>query len=122
MDVQKPLRRGIFISKATQEKVWIPFKYEMLLNFCFGCGRIGHGTKECTELFEANKDSSEEEFPYSSTLQAESDLMGKESMLFGNANRKKMKQCSYTSESDYHKQPNGVNSETTMPNLATTTI
>ncbi|MBA0693003.1 hypothetical protein Goari_010519, partial [Gossypium aridum] len=31
----------------SQEKVWVSFKYENLPIFCFGCGRLGHGVKEC---------------------------------------------------------------------------
>ncbi|MBA0693977.1 hypothetical protein Goari_004313, partial [Gossypium aridum] len=27
-------------------KCWIPFKYEKLPTFCFGCGRVGHGLHE----------------------------------------------------------------------------
>ncbi|MFQ6654082.1 hypothetical protein Gotur_025197, partial [Gossypium turneri] len=42
LNVQKPLRRGIFVSTDNGNKFWIPFKYEKLPTFCFGCGRLGH--------------------------------------------------------------------------------
>ncbi|MFQ6634407.1 hypothetical protein Gotur_011216, partial [Gossypium turneri] len=42
LNVQKPLRRGIFVSTGNGNKCWIPFKYEKLPTFCFGCGKLGH--------------------------------------------------------------------------------
>ncbi|MBA0813634.1 hypothetical protein Gohar_027466 [Gossypium harknessii] len=45
LDVQRPLRRGIFVSTNAVSKVWVPFKYENLPMFYFGCGRLGHGDK-----------------------------------------------------------------------------
>lgn len=42
LDVQKPLRKRIFVSTENQEKFWTAFKYENLANFCFECGRMGH--------------------------------------------------------------------------------
>ncbi|MBA0881194.1 hypothetical protein Goshw_017120, partial [Gossypium schwendimanii] len=46
LNVQKPLRRGIFVSTGTGHKCWIPFKYEKLPTFCFGSGRVGHEIDE----------------------------------------------------------------------------
>ncbi|MBA0787023.1 hypothetical protein Gotri_027698, partial [Gossypium trilobum] len=37
LNVQRPLRRGIFVSIGNANKFWIPFKYEKLPTFCFGC-------------------------------------------------------------------------------------
>lgn len=46
LDMLKPLRRGIFVSTENQCKSWIPFKYEKLPTFCFGCGPMRHGIIE----------------------------------------------------------------------------
>lgn len=46
LDVRRPLQRGVFISTKNLEKVWLPFKYENLPVFYFGCGRMGHGVKD----------------------------------------------------------------------------
>lgn len=47
VDVQRLLRRGIFVSVGDSEKVWISFEYETLPTFCFGCGWMGHGVGNC---------------------------------------------------------------------------
>ncbi|KAH1047986.1 hypothetical protein J1N35_038770 [Gossypium stocksii] len=45
LDVQKQLRRGIFVSPNSKGKFWLSFKYENLPNFFFCCGRMGHGLR-----------------------------------------------------------------------------
>ncbi|MBA0754055.1 hypothetical protein Gogos_020329, partial [Gossypium gossypioides] len=54
LNVQKPLRRGIFVSVGNENRFWIPFKYEKLSTFCFGCGRLGHGLQESQETLKFN--------------------------------------------------------------------
>lgn len=77
LDVQQPLRRGIFVSTSNQGRVWVLFKYERLLNFCFGCGCMGHCLKECSFVFASVKEQSKNELPYTLALKTESNLMGK---------------------------------------------
>ena len=31
------------------EQRWIAFKYERLLNFCYRCGLLNHGLKDCPD-------------------------------------------------------------------------
>lgn len=83
LEVQNPLRRGIFVSTDNQRKVWLPFKYERLPSFCFGCGCMGHSLKECVTVSESIKEQCEDDLPYSLALKAESNLMGRETMKFG---------------------------------------
>ncbi|MBA0707526.1 hypothetical protein Golax_019565, partial [Gossypium laxum] len=59
LNVQKPLRRGIFVSSDNKNQWWISFKYEKLPLFCFGCGRMGHGLPDCNVLSPAEKSDSE---------------------------------------------------------------
>lgn len=55
VDVRKPLRRGLFVSTTHRGKTWLPFKYENLSIFCFGCGRMGHGIMDCIEISQEEK-------------------------------------------------------------------
>ena len=50
IDVSKPLRRGATVQLGNRgEKVWTSFRYERVPDFCFGCGRLGHGRLECVD-------------------------------------------------------------------------
>ncbi|KAH1046241.1 hypothetical protein J1N35_037025 [Gossypium stocksii] len=96
MNVQKPLRRGIFILTKTQEKVLVHFKYENLSGFFFGCSRMEHSIKECTKVTTEIKNLPEDKLPYSLALKAKINLLGRESLKLGFVARKSMKQWSYT--------------------------
>ncbi|MFQ6631371.1 hypothetical protein Gotur_009125 [Gossypium turneri] len=96
LDVQRPLRRGIFVSMDAVNKVWVPFKYENLPMFCFGYGRMGHGLSNCIQLPLERKSKISENPPFSIALKAESKLLGKE-IKFNTLIKKKVgAQCSYT--------------------------
>ncbi|MFQ6666871.1 hypothetical protein Gotur_033076 [Gossypium turneri] len=76
LNVQKPLRRGIFVSSDNRNQWWISFKYEKLPLFCFGCGRLGHGLPECSVLSTAEKNNIKGDPPYTMALKAESKFIG----------------------------------------------
>lgn len=78
----------------------MPFKYENLPTFCFGCGILGYGIKKCGNIFETDKNKSDDELLYSIALRAKFNLMGKESLHFGLSNKKIMKQCLYTGQNN----------------------
>uniref|UniRef100_A0A803L9H9 Zinc knuckle CX2CX4HX4C domain-containing protein n=1 Tax=Chenopodium quinoa TaxID=63459 RepID=A0A803L9H9_CHEQI len=58
LDVNKKLRRGIFLANRTSDSgmKWVDIKYERLGDFCFFCGMLDHTDKECML-----KESSEEQ-------------------------------------------------------------
>lgn len=70
LDMRRPLRRGIFIKFAEEEKVWISFQYEQLPNFCFIFGRMGHALRECQIAKESGEERKGKELPYKSFLKA----------------------------------------------------
>ena len=49
IDITKPLRRGINVMIAGKP-IWIRFKYVKLLDFCYGCGKLGHILKGCNTI------------------------------------------------------------------------
>ncbi|KAA3489775.1 Zinc finger, CCHC-type [Gossypium australe] len=99
LDVQKPLRRGIFVSSENNIKSWIPFKFEKLPIFCFGCGRLDHGINDCLMINPAEKEKVREDPPYTIALKAESKVVGKESLKFKSFAKKLSLQRTYTGNS-----------------------
>ncbi|CAN6235065.1 unnamed protein product [Urochloa humidicola] len=48
IEVDKPLRRGVFLqTKRNAEPEWFDIQYEKLPFFCYSCGVMGHITQEC---------------------------------------------------------------------------
>ena len=47
IDTTKKLVRGKTVSIEGGEGRWMFFKYEQLPNFCYKCGMLDHGEKEC---------------------------------------------------------------------------
>ena len=71
IDVSRPLRRGALVQLGSNgAKVWTSFKYERVPDFCFGCGRIGHGRLECVDDKMRSANASEQ-LPYSPDLRAD---------------------------------------------------
>lgn len=46
VELNKPLIRGTYV-RFEGERKWVMFKYEQLPLFCFYCGKIGHGERNC---------------------------------------------------------------------------
>ncbi|TXG60181.1 hypothetical protein EZV62_014754 [Acer yangbiense] len=55
IDISKPLKRWLRLKLEKSEGItMVTLKYERLPEFCFACGRIGHGIMECLDT-EARK-------------------------------------------------------------------
>ncbi|KAK2641854.1 hypothetical protein Ddye_023617 [Dipteronia dyeriana] len=50
LDISKPLKRWLRLKLGkTDEVTMVGLRYERLPDFCYACGRIGHGMKECLD-------------------------------------------------------------------------
>jgi hypothetical protein len=49
LEVNRPLVTSFPLDRENLPLLWIPFKYERLGKFCYGCGRLGHEIKNCAE-------------------------------------------------------------------------
>ncbi|MFQ6666822.1 hypothetical protein Gotur_033040 [Gossypium turneri] len=47
IDLKKPLVSGFWVIREGKDKVWAEIKYEKIVDFCFGCGRMGHLVRTC---------------------------------------------------------------------------
>lgn len=54
VDVSRPLCCGRKVILESDKEIWVSFKYEKLLNFCYVCGMVSHDDKEC-EVWLASK-------------------------------------------------------------------
>lgn len=52
VDVNKPLKRGLFFQGVEGTKQWLPVTYERLPTFYFLCGLLGHGEVNCPKRYE----------------------------------------------------------------------
>ncbi|KAL0004792.1 hypothetical protein SO802_012353 [Lithocarpus litseifolius] len=45
--IRVKLNRGRLVSFGSRESLWVNFKYERLLIFCYWCGKLNHDDKDC---------------------------------------------------------------------------
>lgn len=83
LNVEKTLRRGIFVVTDNRQKFWVPFKYEMLPRYCFGCGRMGHILRNCGVVMEEVKNLPEDDYPFLLAMKAKLGFVGKIAMSLG---------------------------------------
>ncbi|PQQ06582.1 uncharacterized protein Pyn_23264 [Prunus yedoensis var. nudiflora] len=68
LNALNPLPLGIWLLRPDQTESWVEFLYERLANFCFHCGRLGHGLDHCK--FESVVDDKDGMRHYGSWMQA----------------------------------------------------
>ena len=70
--VEDPLMSGFFLDRSTQSNLWIRFKYERIVEFCFKCGRLGHLKARCPWADVEVQLNLKESFGFEPWLKAES--------------------------------------------------
>lgn len=68
LDVSKPLRKSMKLTKRDENQVLISFKYERLHTFCYFCGIIGHTDRYCEGALLSDIPPSE--YPFDGDLRA----------------------------------------------------
>ncbi|XP_030970768.1 uncharacterized protein LOC115991172 [Quercus lobata] len=71
LKVEDPLLSGFFLDRNTQPNLWIRFKYERIVEFCFKCGRLGHLKARCLWADAEVKSNSKDPFGFGPWLKAE---------------------------------------------------
>ncbi|TXG54199.1 hypothetical protein EZV62_019455 [Acer yangbiense] len=105
IDISKPLKRWLRLKLGKDDEVTVvSLKYERVPEFCFACGRLGHGIKECLDE-KAMKDALDGSIiKYGSWLKAPiSDKPKNRGGMFGNASsskRSKSREISQEIEGD----------------------
>jgi hypothetical protein len=70
IDISKPLCRGRKATLTGGKEIWIPFKYERLPNFCYWCGMLTHGDRDCERWLRSKGTLRREEQQYGAWLRA----------------------------------------------------
>ncbi|KAH7833400.1 hypothetical protein Vadar_005988 [Vaccinium darrowii] len=70
LPLDKPIKRGGFITLGSGTKYWVDYKYERLCRFCHYCGSINHEQSECDVKKADEKDGTVKEGKFGSWLKA----------------------------------------------------
>lgn len=78
IDIRQPLCRGRKISLDCKVDHWILFKYEHLTNFCYWCGLISQGEKDCEIWLKAHGSLLPESQQYGAWMRGEPERFGRQ--------------------------------------------
>ena len=70
VDISKPLCRGRKARLFAGKETWISFKYERLPNFCYWCGLLTHGDRDCEKWLRSKGTLRREDQQYGAWLRA----------------------------------------------------
>ncbi|VFQ91828.1 unnamed protein product [Cuscuta campestris] len=68
IDVRRPLKRRMKLTKRDGSTTWVTFKYERLGTFCYFCGILGHLEKHCASAVQSGMEA--EAWPYDDNIRA----------------------------------------------------
>ncbi|KAK7815420.1 hypothetical protein CFP56_001593 [Quercus suber] len=76
MDITKPLTRCSKLWADGKQIGWVDIKYERLLNFCYWCGCVSHGERDCAVWLQAKGKLRKEDQQYGEWLQVDPVISG----------------------------------------------
>ena len=68
VDIAEPSYRRRLITLENGEKTWVVFKYKRLPNFCFWCGRLSYGDRDCSLWLQSKGTLKEEDRQFGPSL------------------------------------------------------
>ena len=71
IDVTKKLVKGKKVKIEGGKQRWISFRYERLPNFCYRCGLLNHGLRECAEASQKENQNKQTNLQYGPWLRGE---------------------------------------------------
>ena len=95
LEVNRPLCRGRLVKFEDGIKGWVAFRYERLPNFCYWCGCLDHGEKDCDVGIQQRQASNKQEYQFGACLRAISDRAPHKTMVIvpGNQPKSRDKSC-----------------------------
>jgi hypothetical protein len=107
LDITKPLCRGRKVQLGKGKLGWLTFKYERLPNFCYVCGLLTHGEKDCGMRMKTRGDDPHAPPQYGPWLRAEPEKFQRKSFVTVEGRRNPFKPV--------HPQPEKRHSSETAP-------
>jgi hypothetical protein len=102
MEVNRPLCRGCLVNLDEGKQGWVAFRYERLPNFCYWCGCLDHGEKDCDIGLQQRHSSTKEEFQYGAWLRATSDCPPRKTVVIVPGNQPKSRANSTRADHPSH--------------------
>lgn len=81
IDISKPLPRCRKLWADGKQVRWVGFKFERLPNFCYWCGRVTHGERECEVWLCGKGNLRKGDQQFGEWLRAKSVRMAKKSVI-----------------------------------------
>ena len=117
MEITSPLCRGRLVKLEEGKRCWVAFRYERLPNFCYWCGCLDHGEKDCDVGLQQRKSGSMEEHQFGAWLRASSDRPPRKTVVMVPGHQPKGGEKEPRTESCHH--PTSEKTESHKPQPAT---
>ena len=94
--------RGRLVKLEEGTKGWVAFRYERLPNFCYWCGCLDHGEKDCDVGLQQRQSSDQKEYQFGAWLRAFSDRPPHKTVVIVPENQPKGKEKPTRNEPSNH--------------------